>query len=318
MQLDATAVAARLGMREHLGWFMALEDTGPPAEPVVLPTAEEAYALLEDLEVPERDRDAIVDSLPVLAEDPVLRWILERAHQTLLTTMGHQGGQTALHALPYEHSDAARYFYVHLFLVTLPATRRFHAAHGIPEEITRHTMTQLGEMVAIHRRKFGAGGMNTQTWLSLHLRGVIHRLGRLQFELMRWRDEPVLNVHIPATGGPMTPEACDDSFRRARPFFAAHFPEHGAERALCHSWLLDPQLAEYLPEDSNVVRFMRRWERVDEEPRDGDESVLEFVFRRNGQPLDQLPQRTSLERAAVTHLRAGRHWHAPHGLLRLP
>jgi hypothetical protein len=45
---------------------------------------------------------------------------------------------------------------------------------------------------------------------------------------------------------------------------------------------------------------------------------VEFVFRYNGQPLDELPQRTTLERAVVARLKAGRHWHARTGTLQLP
>jgi GNAT-like C-terminal domain len=80
----------------------------------------------------------------------------------------------------------------------------------------------------------------------------------------------------------------------------------------CGSWLLDPQLLEYLPEDSNIVRFQRRFELEPyEEPEglDADVEVLRFVFRTLTTPLDQLPRRTVLQRAIVDHLKAGRHWY---------
>ncbi|MGH3097980.1 MAG: hypothetical protein ACRDMV_18510 [Streptosporangiales bacterium] len=46
--------------------------------------------------------------------------------------------------------------------------------------------------------------------------------------------------------------------------------------------------------------------------------MLEFVFRRTDQPIDQLPQSSTLERAVVAHLRAGRHWRVRTGWLTLP
>lgn len=49
-----------------------------------------------------------------------------------------------------------------------------------------------------------------------------------------------------------------------------------------------------------------------------DASVLEFVFRRAGQPLDQLPRRTTLERAALDHIGSGKRWHLVTGYLDLP
>ena len=63
---------------------------------------------------------------------------------------------------------------------------------------------------------------------------------------------------------------------------------------------------------------MRRWRIVDEVLEPADASMLEFVFRRDEQPIDELPQDTTLERAVVAHLRAGRHWHTPTGWLTLP
>jgi hypothetical protein len=41
----------------------------------------------------------------------------------------------------------------------------------------------------------------------------------------------------------------------AREFFGHHFPDEPVSHFVCHSWLLDPQLVEYLPERSNIVRF---------------------------------------------------------------
>ncbi|AJE81154.1 Dbv8 protein [Streptomyces albus] len=318
MELTAQSVAERLGMDRDDAWLRRLAETGPPARPPELPGPEEARVLLDRLRVAAEDREEILATLPAAAADPVLRWILDRAHQVLLDGMGEPSGQDTFPVLPDEHGAGARYYLVLLYLATLPATLRFHADRGIPEESSWETLGQLGEVLDIHRHKYGRGGVHVPGWLTLHLRGAIHRLGRLQFELSRWEGRPVLSVHIPAVGGPISAEACDSSFARARPFFAAHFPEHGAELAVCHSWLLDPQLAAYLPEESNVVRFMRRWELYagQEEERDG--SILEFVFRHTGQPLEQLPQRTSLERAAVAHLRAGGHWRAPSGWTRLP
>src|SRR5262249_18129809 len=148
--------------------------------------------------------------------------------------------------LPYEAGAAARYFHVYVFLATIPAVRRFHARRGIPDTISWETLAQLGELVAVHRRKIGVGGMNIQGWTVFHLRGIIYQLGRLQFSLATERDgTPVLGVHVPETGGPMLAELYYDSLRRARPFFDRYFPEHGAQVATGTAWLLDPQLAEY-------------------------------------------------------------------------
>ena len=128
--------------------------------------------------------------------------------------------------------------------------------------------------------------------------------------------DPALAVHIPEFYGPLTPPACDASFRCAREFFARHFPEERYDVATCHSWLLDDQLAEYLPEDANIIHFQRRF-RAAYHPDDNDQDILVSVFGRSDSPLDELPRRTTLERAIVDHLQAGRHWHGGAGWLRL-
>jgi GNAT-like C-terminal domain len=174
------------------------------------------------------------------------------------------------------------------------------------------------------------------------LRAEIFDLGRLQFGLYRlglsddsppWYEadeaarrgpgfgtgDSCVAVHIPE-GGPLEPEACDESFELARGFFAEFFSVFDQPRVLatCWSWLLDDQLAEWLPPDSNIVRFQRRFELV---PRfsGGDGAMFDFIFRRPHalQHLDSLPQRTLLERAAVAHVRAGGRWRARSGWLDL-
>lgn len=308
------------------GWLADLAALGPPAEPVRVPSGDDAYTLLRRLEVPGRDAEEIAAATPGAQSHPELWWLLERVHHRLVRDLGDFTTMDQAPSLPYELGPAARYFYVYVFLAGVPVVRRYHQDRRVPEDIAWTTLAQLGEMVEIHRRQYGVGGMDKQFWLALHLRGVLYRLGRLQFNLQLAgeragplaADLPVLGTHIPETGGPMGAAGCDASFRQARPFYDRYFPEHGARVAVCTSWLLDPQLADYLPESSNIVRFLRRWTLVDEEPRPGGDSVLEFVFRRNGQPLDELPRTTMLQRAVLARLEAGRHWHQRTGWLELP
>jgi hypothetical protein len=161
----------------------------------------------------------------------------------------------------------------------------------------------------------GTPGLASADWLTLHFRGLLYRLGRLQFQRT---DEPeigfpALAVHIPADG-PLSPALCDESFAWAPEFYTEYFPEQPYRSAFCHSWLLDDQLVRYLGEGANIVRFQRRFVVPEEAPvRPGDLTVLKFVFDRPETPLlpgelDALPQRTTLERAVVGHLRDGGHW----------
>src|SRR5262249_22697493 len=87
--------------------------------------------------------------------------------------------------------------------------------------------------------------------------------------------------------------------------------------ATCTSWLLDEQLSEYLPAGSNIMRFAQRFELVPGSL-NYDEGILNFVFGAGlKKELDDLPQRTTLERAVVEHIRSGRHWRLRTGWLSL-
>ncbi|MGH3660079.1 MAG: acyltransferase domain-containing protein, partial [Micromonosporaceae bacterium] len=77
----------------------------------------------------------------------------------------------------------------------------------------------------------------------------------------------------------------------------------------CSSWLLDPQLAEYLPEHSRIIQFQRRFHLIpvhtEAELPAADGDVAEYVFGRTHHDLDAYLQVTTLHRAYVAHLRSG-------------
>jgi hypothetical protein len=103
----------------------------------------------------------------------------------------------------------------------------------------------------------------------------------------------------------------------ASEFFDRYLPEHSSRIAICTSWLLDDQLADYLDPDSNIVRFQRRFELVPDS-RAADNSPFHFVFGKSPQALSDIVPRTRLEHALVRHLAEGGHWRMRTGWLRLP
>jgi hypothetical protein len=296
--------------------------------------------------VPLPDRGAVAEVFGRLGGDPsdlaelealrsefdtsAVGWLFERCVRQLVNGIGIVQPGPPWPALAADQDALNRYFYVYVFLAAVPQVREFHRQRGISDEISWASLADLGQQMSVRRRIFGAGGLHTQTWLTIPFSGLLYQLGRLQFNLYDIIGEqqpykgvrapfgaghPVLGVHIPERGR-LDPQACDDSFDRAREFFPQHFPEREHRYATCNSWLLDPQLAEYLPADSNVVRFQRRFTQSGPGT-DDDNTVFEFVFRRLNPPLDELPQDTTLQRAVVAHLRTGRHWQPVSGWLEL-
>jgi hypothetical protein len=332
--LGPAHVRARLGLDDsYRQWVQELAAVGPPGRPVRLPGARQAAGRLRRLACPAPDAAAAAACLPSPERTPVLWWLLERCAQRLL---GDLGGIDYFvcrwPSLPASLGPAGRLFYAHVFLAVLDDVRAWQRARGIPDDVAMATLSDLGRRMALYRSVHGEPGLAAQDWLTLHLRGALYQLGRLQFHRSRivpgligagplfWYDrraahgmgpgyrhgDPVLGIHIPATG-PLTPDACDHSLRWAGEFFERTFASERYRLAVCTSWLLDEQLAGYLPATSNIVRFQRRF-RLVPGTLDDDAGVLGSVFGRLGPSLDDLSPRTTLERAVVAQLRAGRHW----------
>lgn len=254
---------------------------------------------------------------PCPDKEPELWWLLERCRHLLARSLGEPGPAWQWPSLPAALGGHGRWFFVHVFLAAAPDVRSWSAARGIPGDVVDATLADLGEKVGLHRVMHGVGGLDKQDWFTLHFRGAVHRLGALQYErvvLARGTvpgvEGAALSLHIPAEG-PLTPDACEESLRRARAFFPACFPHWPAQRVVCVSWLLDPQLARYLGPETNIMRFQRRFRLAapGEGGYPGDGPIVEFVFRAASPvAVDQLPRRTTLQRAVADHLRAGGHW----------
>ncbi|WP_053653611.1 acyltransferase domain-containing protein [Streptomyces sp. MMG1121] len=301
----------------------------------MLPDVDDLPELLLDLAVPHEDINDLVAQRGRVTGDPGVLRLLESCVEELFRDPEETGRTPDLAGL----LDAApagltRTFPVYVFVAAVPRTLARHRERGIPAEISRHTLADLGRHMAVHRRRHGTTGVQSRRWLVRHFRGELFQLGRLQFERARLGERtapviaaagldaapgtPCLNLHVPDFHGPLTPSACDRSLARARAFFARHFPQERPVAALCHSWLLDPQLRRYLPADSNIVRFQDRFRTAREDTEPSDTEPVQFVFGEPGLPVAELPRRTSVERAVGDHLRAGGHWYIGHGWFPFP
>jgi hypothetical protein len=317
---------------EGLRWFAQLAAAGPPVVATALPPDADLPLTLLDLAVPHEDVDALCRLRPHLEASNGLRWILERCAARLVGAMGEvlDTGFEACPPLPEDLGPLHRCFSLYVFLAAFPHVQAYHRSRGIPDAVSRHTLADLGRHMAVHRWRSGQMGLG-RSWLPLHFRGLLYQLGRLQFERVRadaalvaacrsagilcGPADPVLAIHIPEWSGPLAAPACRASLEAAAGFFAGHFPEAPVRVATCDSWLLDPQLADYLPAEANIVRFQRRFRPV--ESREDDRSIMTFVFGRQYADPAEVPRRTALERAIGDHLRAGRHWRGVRGWLAL-
>lgn len=318
----------------------------------VSPRLQPASTLLPNsrtLEVPQDQMAGLLSAADTVRRSPDLSSWVGSATEMLTGAMGLRSFTGAMPALPDSPPEVAAYLPVLAFLATLPYTRAFHASRGISDEISQATLADLGRAMTNNLRRYGQPGLGHRLtgWMTLHFTGAIYQLGRLQFERVDLEStleralagsigaagfpsragESALSLHIAARLGPMSADACAESFAMARKFFAKHFPEEKPSVCVCISWLLDEQLAEYLPVESNIMGFQRHfklWER-EESPAerrateiDSDREIRLMVFEDPRRPDEKQPRRSRLERAILDHNAAGRHWHTGRGWMPWP
>jgi hypothetical protein len=309
-----------------------LEQVGPPAEPVVIPTDAEVEDLLTLLGAPAEDIPDVIAARPLVVDNPEAMWLLERHVSYLHQYTGVIGVPHYFVEIPAGIGDLSRFFYLYVYLCAYPAVRRYHASLGIPDDISLATLSDLGRNMRVNRKRRGTSGLAAPWWCMLHFRGMIYQLGRLQFELVRLNDafaesiiahggearpgDTALSIHIPDFMGPFTPEAIDDSITRAKRFFPGYFPGEKIEYGTCWSWLLDDQLPHHLSPASNIVRFQKRFTIVSQGERNDSGTAL-FIWGSSSIPDAPRDGASSLERAIIAHHQAGGHWGSGAGWLRL-
>lgn len=328
MLLEALRADARLA-----DWLRDLESEGAPGVEALLPDADELPDILLDLTVAHEHINELVALRARLVADPGAMTLLARCVRRFVRDMGEIGKGWEPPPFPASTGALGRCFHLYVFVAALPFVRAHHRSRGIPDDVSRHTLADLGRHVAVHHRRLGTSGLLFPWWISLHFHGELFQLGRLQFQRARLGQrmgravavtgpgggpapgpgDYCLSLHITDFHGPLSPAACDRSLALAREFFALHYPDERYDVAICHSWLLDPQLKRYLPADSNIVRFQDRFEVAYEEATPDDGVPVGFVFGDPELPVEQLPRRSSVERAVGDHLRAGGHWYGGHG-----
>lgn len=221
---------------------------------------------------------------------------------------------------PVGAADLER-FQLLALLATVPSTRSWFSGRGVSDDVIADTLDDLPVKV---RDGIAATGAD---WMTMVVTGRVFSLGRLQFEpraRVPGTGEPAWSVHIPELG-PLDPAACDASFARAPGFFAAVLGDTATRAFVCHSWLMDDQLRAYLPAESNILRFQRRFALADDETTDavvggvtdGDTAVAKFVFRAPLAELAAVTPSSRLEAAVLEHLAAGGYWRERTGVFRL-
>jgi hypothetical protein len=109
---------------------------------------------------------------------------------------------------------------------------------------------------------------------------------------------PVINVHVQRYAD-LSPAAVEKSFDMAKKFFEKYYAEHNFSAFLCYSWLLYSGNKQLLDNDSNIIKFAKRFEIVSE-VHDINQAIFDIYGKRFRKKTDY-PNYTSLQRKALIH-----------------
>jgi hypothetical protein len=118
------------------------------------------------------------------------------------------------------------------------------------------------------------------------------------FKKSEWRavfreGDGAVGLHIPR-GADLSPESVEEGFKLSMELTKKHYPEFNARAIHCVSWMLDPNLADMLGEESKIIKFLNRFTK--HPVKNNGEGVFTFVFPGKPEDLTELPENTSLQR----------------------
>ncbi len=116
--------------------------------------------------------------------------------------------------------------------------------------------------------------------------------------------EPVINIHIPKKAK-LDTEACKAACEEALQLFSKISPDFKPKAAVCYSWLLDPRIDSVIGGSPNIKAFQEQFT-IFPMTSDGTE-VFQFVFCKNVQNLNDLPEDTRMMRAFKKRYLEGLH-----------
>ena len=201
-----------------------------------------------------------------------------------------------------------------LFICLSRHLKTQYQARGIDPSIWRDSMLDLRYKLEECKLVRGVCGIFVAFWMPGWFKMTRFALGRLQFEVVDFgreyqkdglvltKESKVLNMHIPRSGQPLSKTLYEESFARAKTFFAAQLDAQPTP-FVCHSWLLYPCMTEFVSEQSNVRKFMEEFEILSWDHSDGES--LWCLFDTTERNPARLPTDTSLRRAFVERLKSG-------------
>lgn len=191
-----------------------------------------------------------------------------------------------------------------------------YQARGIGEPVYYDTMKCYARFLQETYTWTGRWEFDRYWWTGRQAGGHLFRIGQLEYEIKKDEDRDVIGIHIPSDAV-FSPDAVDASLTAAKQFFERYFPELSGCDYICHSWLLDGQLREFLPGGSNIVSFQNRFT-IYKQGEASDE-FIEWLFHTRSRNIADLPEEKNFQKMVKYHiLKGGRIFNSYGRLLQFP
>lgn len=201
-----------------------------------------------------------------------------------------------------------------IFLLFTKKLKERYEEKGLSAEIFDATVKDLRYQMQVCKQTRGIIGTHCADWCMGFIRMTRLCLGRFQYEIIKFGydykkgdkvltpETKVLNLHIPASGEPLSQELAKESLKMAKEFYKDEIGEPFACK--CSSWLLYPEHEQMLDKSSNIYRFMKMFDCFDYGIEKNNHD-LPRIFGTCEMRPEYLPEKTSLQRAYKKHLLAG-------------
>lgn len=212
-------------------------------------------------------------------------------------------------AIKYSVDENALQF-VFLLLSAETLYKRYKK-QGIEDEIFYDTIKDLKYKLLECIECKGYNGTFVPHWFEGFYRLERFGLGRFQYEntdtdreiitpsgIKIKKGTKALFLHIPSSGTPITDEIRLESYKKAYEFYKnTSFVKNGRIVFVCHSWLLYKKHYDFLPKNSNILRFMNDFYIYDGYLSDTKEDLWRIFGKDDKLPYNELPEDTSLKKA---------------------
>lgn len=161
----------------------------------------------------------------------------------------------------------------------------------------------------------GNTGLKKYRWIENHVSLELFKIGRLQYQFYTCKNitlkynllpfdygEKVIYIHIPQ-GEKLIYSDCVDSLKRAKAFFAEHFPDYKYRFFFCESWLLYGENWQFMEPSCNILQFSSLFDIV--YSCNSDAQAIERIFGKRMKNTGEYSENTTLQRNAKAYMLNG-------------